>query len=194
MHIRTLLLRSLCFVLVGAWLTCGASAAFAQFSISRFTIDGGGGTRSIGGTFVLGGTIGQPDAGRLAGANFAVNGGFWFGGSAVSAVGDGPDDGGEQAPGALPLSFHLYLATPNPFSEQTRVAFDLSEPSLVRSAIYDASGRLVRILADQQLPAGTHQRTWDRRDQAGRRVPSGLYFLRLDAGAHRSHRRIVVIP
>jgi hypothetical protein len=61
-------------VLAGA-----ASQSLAQFSISWFTIDGGGGT-STGGNFTLSGTIGQPDAGApLTGGNFSLTGGFWAG-------------------------------------------------------------------------------------------------------------------
>ncbi|MBL0869829.1 MAG: hypothetical protein IBJ18_04555 [Phycisphaerales bacterium] len=55
-----------------------ASSALAQPSITWYTIDGGGGT-STGGTFVLSGTIGQPDAGTLSGGTFTLRGGFWPG-------------------------------------------------------------------------------------------------------------------
>ena len=41
-----------------------------------FTIDGGGGT-SAGGTYAITGTVGQPDAGRMAGGSFTLEGGFW---------------------------------------------------------------------------------------------------------------------
>lgn len=47
-----------------------------NYSIDWFTIDGGGGTSS-GGPYTLTGTIGQPDAGRLSGGNYVVEGGFW---------------------------------------------------------------------------------------------------------------------
>ena len=55
--------------------TC--TSAFAQsYSIDWFTIDGGGGT-STGGVYSVSGTIGQPDAGRMSGGNFTLDGGFW---------------------------------------------------------------------------------------------------------------------
>jgi hypothetical protein len=47
-----------------------------NFSIDWFTIDGGGGT-STGGVYTVTGTIGQPDAGRMSGGNFTIEGGFW---------------------------------------------------------------------------------------------------------------------
>jgi hypothetical protein len=46
------------------------------FAVESFTVDGGGGT-STGGTYTLSGTIGQPDAGRLRGGSFTLEGGFW---------------------------------------------------------------------------------------------------------------------
>jgi hypothetical protein len=47
-----------------------------SYSIDWFTIDGGGGT-STGGVYSVSGTIGQPDAGRMSGGNFTLDGGFW---------------------------------------------------------------------------------------------------------------------
>jgi hypothetical protein len=47
------------------------------------TIDGGGG-RSSGGDFALVGTIGQPDAGKMAGGDYKLSGGFWPRGPLVS--------------------------------------------------------------------------------------------------------------
>ncbi len=46
------------------------------YSIDWFTIDGGGGT-STGGVYSVSGTIGQPDAGRMSGGSYSVDGGFW---------------------------------------------------------------------------------------------------------------------
>jgi len=56
-----------------------ASAANAGYNISWHTIDGGGG-RSSGGSYVLTGTIGQPDAGAMSGGDYELLGGFWPGG------------------------------------------------------------------------------------------------------------------
>jgi hypothetical protein len=56
-----------------------ASTASAQYEISWYTIDSGGG-RSSGGPYSLTGTIGQPDAAYSAGGNFELLGGFWPGG------------------------------------------------------------------------------------------------------------------
>jgi hypothetical protein len=59
------------------WL-CLPVAGFSQtYSIDWFKIAGGGGT-STGGTYVVSGTIGQPDAsGQMSGGSYSVTGGFW---------------------------------------------------------------------------------------------------------------------
>jgi hypothetical protein len=55
------------------------SLGFADYQISWYTIDGGGG-RSSGGPYELVGTIGQPDAAYSAGGGYELLGGFWPGG------------------------------------------------------------------------------------------------------------------
>ncbi|MEN8163743.1 MAG: hypothetical protein ABFS37_06420 [Acidobacteriota bacterium] len=54
------------------------SAALLEqgYSISWWTVDGGGGT-SVGGALSLGATLAQPDAGSLAGSDLTLDGGFW---------------------------------------------------------------------------------------------------------------------
>ncbi len=47
--------------------------------IFRWTIDSGGVAGSTGGGYELSGTIGQPEAGSLAGGDFELTGGYWFG-------------------------------------------------------------------------------------------------------------------
>ncbi len=52
----------------------------ASIEMDWYTIDGGGATFLTGGTFELGATLGQPDAGTLSdGASFDLAGGFWGG-------------------------------------------------------------------------------------------------------------------
>ncbi len=53
--------------------------AYGDFSISRYTIDGGGGT-STGGQYTLTGTIAQHDAAYSSGDDYELLGGFWPGG------------------------------------------------------------------------------------------------------------------
>src|SRR5262249_25900618 len=48
-----------------------------------------------------------------------------------------------------------------------------------RLAIFDAAGRRLRLLEWNIESAGTHVRTWDRRDDDGARAARGVYFVQL---------------
>ena len=64
-----------CWVLV----SCAIAQSGGQYDLSWGTIDGGGG-QSSGGSYILTGTIGQPDAAYSAGGDYELLGGFWPGG------------------------------------------------------------------------------------------------------------------
>ena len=50
------------------------------YDLTWSTVDGGGGA-STGGGYLLSGTVGQPDAGMMAGSAHTLIGGFWGGGA-----------------------------------------------------------------------------------------------------------------
>jgi hypothetical protein len=57
-----------------------------DYAISWWTVDGGGTTASSGGSYALGGAIGQPDAGLMSGGDYTLSGGFWGGGPAMHNI------------------------------------------------------------------------------------------------------------
>src|SRR5688500_16202566 len=73
--------------LLFTFILCSTASLCAQnLSVDWSTIDGGGGT-STAATFSVSGTIGQPDAGRMSGGNFTLEGGFWSGVSVIQTPG-----------------------------------------------------------------------------------------------------------
>ena len=59
-----------------------SASALAGYTLDWWTVDGGGATSSTGGSYSLGGTIGQPDAGGTSsGGTYSLSGGFWGGGA-----------------------------------------------------------------------------------------------------------------
>jgi hypothetical protein len=74
------------FFLLGLAAFAPFAASSQNYSIDWYTIDGGGGT-STGGVYSVSGTIGQPDAGRMTGASYVLDGGFWGFVGAVQTVG-----------------------------------------------------------------------------------------------------------
>jgi hypothetical protein len=79
-HIKITLLYLILFL----GLLLPAVAVLAQsggYNLDWYTIDAGGHTFSSGGAYTLGGTIGQADAGVLAGGSYTLSGGFWGSGA-----------------------------------------------------------------------------------------------------------------
>jgi len=70
-------------------------------------------------------------------------------------------------------------AHPNPFNPQTTIRYGLAKEGRVTLKVYNALGQEVRVLVDEFEQAGTYSVVWDRRDNRGRKVSSGTYFLRL---------------
>jgi hypothetical protein len=104
--------------------------------------------------------------------------------SAATAVAD------EKPP---PRAFALAQNVPNPFNPTTTIAYDLPAAAEVTLAIFDVSGRRVRVLVRGTQPAGRYKAQWSGTDDGGRRVASGVYFCRLTAGAHRATRKMVLL-
>ncbi len=59
--------------------------------------------------------------------------------------------------------------------------------------VYNISGQLVKDLVSEPKRAGIYQAVWDGRDERGKKVPAGVYLIRLEAGEHRETGRVVVI-
>jgi len=56
-----------------------ALAQTGGYTLDWWTVDGGGAVSSTGGSYSLGGSIGQPDAGTSSGGAYTLAGGFWGG-------------------------------------------------------------------------------------------------------------------
>lgn len=93
----------------------------------------------------------------------------------AAPIADSPDE--LQAAG-LPAITRLAGFRPNPFFRMTSVSFELARPAQVRLEVYSPAGTRVRGLAELKFEAGRHAVTWDGRDDSGRRVSPGVYFVR----------------
>ena len=80
-------------------------------------------------------------------------------------------------------------AAPNPFRAATRMRYTLPVAGRVTLSVYDLEGRSIRNLVTGEQTAGPHSSVWDGRDQTGRPVASGPYFLRLSQNGGGSPRR-----
>jgi hypothetical protein len=87
-----------------------------------------------------------------------------------------------------PLSIILYPCYPNPFNSITNISFYLSESGQIKCVIYDLMGRMIDILMDGELKPGRYNITLE-----GSKLPSGIYFCRLQCGDKFLTQKIVMM-
>ena len=92
-----------------------------------------------------------------------------------------------------PDRFNLHQNTPNPFNPSTLIGYQLPEAGLVRLAIYNLLGQEVRVLVNETKEAGSFTATWDGTDALSRRVASGVYLYRINAGEFSASRRMLLL-
>lgn len=88
----------------------------------------------------------------------------------------------------------LYKASPNPFYNNTEIAFSLEKGCRVMLAVYNLNGQLIRILENANLSADEYSYSWDGNHENGARVIPGLYLIVLDAGGKKYTQKVVVVP
>lgn len=76
---------------------------------------------------------------------------------------------------------------PNPFSETTKVQFDLVDGQYISLDVFDLNGRLIKNLGSGWQNAGAHEALFN---AAG--LPSGIYFIRLTANDTFLHKKIIL--
>ncbi|HDR88150.1 MAG TPA: T9SS type A sorting domain-containing protein [Bacteroidetes bacterium] len=82
--------------------------------------------------------------------------------------------------------FSLDQNFPNPFGNETEIAFTTAGYTLVRVEIFDLTGRRVGMLLNEPLPEGRHVVSWD---ASG--IPHGTYILKLSTGTCSVFRKMI---
>jgi hypothetical protein len=130
-------------------------------------------------SFHIDATVGQPAVGRVAAGALGVELGFF-------TVQAGMEVGTEEA--GTPLVFALAAPFPNPFARTTTIAYTLPEGADVWLEVFDVLGRRVRTLVAAEQAAGHHAVPFE----AGA-LASGVYLVRITAGAYTATRRMQLV-
>jgi hypothetical protein len=84
--------------------------------------------------------------------------------------------------------------SPNPFNPEAILSFSTREAGSVRIGLYDVNGRFVRrLLEEPTLASGDHRIRIDGRDAGGRKLASGVYFYRIQAGTEVIRGRVSIV-
>lgn len=99
--------------------------------------------------------------------------------------------GVEETPAGLPAGFVL-AAGPNPSRSVVRISYATPANGSANVRVYDANGRLVRIVHSGAAGPQVRHATWNLEDEAGRPVARGVYFCKLTSGSTTVGRKLVV--
>jgi hypothetical protein len=86
-----------------------------------------------------------------------------------------------------PTALTLSAIYPNPFNPSTSIRFSVQQQTRLSATIYNAQGRQVAILAEQQLfDVGEQELVWQAEG-----MPSGIYFITLRSADHTATEKVV---
>ena len=83
----------------------------------------------------------------------------------------------EQELDEIPTDYNLSQNFPNPFNPSTAIKYSVPQSSNVVIKIFDILGNEVETLVNEEKSIGTYEITW-----YAEKLPSGVYFYRLQAG------------
>ncbi len=100
-------------------------------------------------------------------------------------------------PVATPLrpSRPAYLALeafPNPFGESATIRYSLPAAGDITFSVYDVRGRVIDTFKQSNVSRGDHAFRWSPKDSRAR-IPTGVYFGRLEAGFNQQTVRMLFI-
>ncbi len=107
---------------------------------------------------------------------------------ALALLGSNSVLGVRQKASALPPSYQLFQNYPNPFNPTTMISYQLPSQSHVTLKVFDLLGREVATLVDEMQQAGDKSVEFH-----AERLPSGVYFYRLQAGMFTETRKLVLL-
>jgi hypothetical protein len=89
---------------------------------------------------------------------------------------------------ALPETFSLDRAYPNPFNPVTTLRFALPIEAQISLTVYNLQGREIISLVNGNMEAGYHSVVWNADNNA-----SGMYFVKMVAGEYISTQKLMLV-
>jgi flagellar hook assembly protein FlgD len=82
---------------------------------------------------------------------------------------------------------------PNPSYGLVQLVFGLPRRGKVKINVYDAAGRKIKTLVEQNYEAGIHLIRWKGTSQQGKRVAPGVYFMTINLDGKLYRKEVVLI-
>ncbi len=89
--------------------------------------------------------------------------------------------------------YHLFQNYPNPLRSGTNISYDLPVQRYVKLAIYNLLGQEVKTLVNEIQNPGSYSYKCDGKNSFGQRIPNGVYFYKIEAGAVILTKKLMVL-
>jgi hypothetical protein len=90
-------------------------------------------------------------------------------------------------------NFSLNQNIPNPFSNETRIYFNIEEDCNVKLSIYNIYGQNIKIILNKNLKHGKHFVDWNGKDFFGNYVSTGIYFYNIEISKKNISKKMIFI-
>ena len=87
----------------------------------------------------------------------------------------------------------LLAGYPNPFNASSTIPYTITNESQVKIVIYDLLGREVVVLRNEVQTPGQYTIIWRGKNQFGSNSPSGIYFVRFEAGVVKGTKKLSLV-
>ena len=82
---------------------------------------------------------------------------------------------------------------PNPFNPSTQISFTIPTAEYVQLTVFNSLGQKMTTLLQENIPAGSHQISWNGQDDSGNELPAGIYYYQLKAGEFQQTRKMLFV-
>jgi choice-of-anchor B domain-containing protein len=93
---------------------------------------------------------------------------------------------------SVPTFFALEQNYPNPFNPITSIKFQVPTNTNVTLRVFNILGREIRTLVNEYYASGEYTVKWDSQDNLGNKVPSGMYFYRLETDSYSQIKKMIL--
>jgi hypothetical protein len=92
-----------------------------------------------------------------------------------------------------PLVFSLNKIEPNPFTNKTEIRYQIPKRGKVNLQVYDIVGRSIVTLVNGVQKAGYYSINWRGTNRNDVPLPSGVYFLRMEAREFKATQKMLLL-
>ena len=92
-----------------------------------------------------------------------------------------------------PTHFELFQNFPNPFNPETTIEYHVAKAGHIKVAVYNLLGQQIKTLIDENQQPGIIKLMWQGKNSKGEKVPSGMYFYRMEADGFSQVRKMLLL-